>query len=126
MIDRQLRQLVLRLARENPRWGSPRIAGELLKLGLRVSPSTVRRLLLAAGLEPAPRRSGLNWRMFLGQQAASMLACDFFDEIFRREGIKVIHTPVRAPQANAFRRALRPHCPRRKSRLAADRRPPPP
>jgi putative transposase len=78
MIDRQLRQLVLRLARDNPRWGSPRIAGELLKLGLRVSPSTVRRLLLAAGLEPAPRRSGLNWRMFLGQQAASMLACDFF------------------------------------------------
>jgi transposase len=54
-IDRQLRDLILRLARENPRWGYPRIAGELQKLGLRVSPSTVRRLLLGAGLEPAPR-----------------------------------------------------------------------
>jgi putative transposase len=54
------------------------MAGELRKLGLGVSPSTVRRLLLSAGLEPAPRRPGLNWRTFLRQQAASMLACDFF------------------------------------------------
>src|SRR5712691_1141882 len=43
-VDNRVRELVLRLARENPRWGYPRIAGELLKLGLRVSPSTVRRL----------------------------------------------------------------------------------
>jgi hypothetical protein len=50
---------VLRLARENPRWGYPRIAGELRKLGLRVSPSTVRRLLLGAGLRPAPFRSAV-------------------------------------------------------------------
>jgi transposase len=77
-VDGQVCQLVLRFARENPRWGYPRIAGELLKLGLRVSPSTVRRLLLAAGLEPAPRRSRPSWRGFLRQQAASMLACDFF------------------------------------------------
>jgi hypothetical protein len=73
-----VRQLVLRLARENPRWGYPRIAGELLKLGLRVSPSTVGRLLLGAGLRPAPRRAGPSWRAFLRRQAASMLACDFF------------------------------------------------
>ena len=73
-----MRELVLRLARENPRWGYPRIAGELLKLGVRVSPSTVRRLLLAAGLTPAPRRAGPSWREFLRQQAATMLACDFF------------------------------------------------
>jgi transposase InsO family protein len=66
------------LARENPRWSYPRIAGELLKLGVHVSPSTVRRLLLAAGLMPAPRRSGPSWREFLRQQAASTLACDFF------------------------------------------------
>ena len=76
-VERRVHELVLRLARENPRWGYPRIAGELLKLGMRVSPSTVRRLLLAAGLRPAPRRSGLNWRDFLREQAASTLACDF-------------------------------------------------
>jgi putative transposase len=77
-VERRVRELVLRLARENPRWGYPRIAGELLKLGARVSPSTVRRLLLTAGLTPAPRRSGPSWREFLRQQAASVLACDFF------------------------------------------------
>ena len=181
-VDPQVRQLVLRFARENPRWGYPRIAGELLKLGLRVSPSTVRRLLLAAGVEPAPRRAGPSWWDFLRHQAASMLACDFFtvetislrrfyvlffielgsrrvhlagcttnpsgawvtqqarnlgftglfermrflihdrdskftaafDEVFRSEGIKVIHTPIRAPQANAyaerFVRSIRAEC----------------
>jgi putative transposase len=77
-IDDRLRQLVLRFALENPGWGYPRIAGELLKLGLRVSPSTVRRILLTAGSGPAPRRSGPSWPQFLRKQAASTLACDFF------------------------------------------------
>jgi putative transposase len=77
-VDRRVGKLVLRLARENPHWGCPRIVGELLKLGLRISPSTVRRILHAAGLGPAPRRAGPSWRQFLRQQAASMLACDFF------------------------------------------------
>jgi putative transposase len=147
-----------------------------------VTPSTVRRLLLAAGLTPAPRRNGPSWREFLRQQATSMLACDFFtietimlrryyilffielgsrrvhlagcttnptgawvtqqarnlsftrvfeltrflihdrdskfsasfDEVFRSEGIKVIRTPIRAPQANAyaerFVRTVRAEC----------------
>jgi putative transposase len=181
-VEDRVRQLVLRIARENPRWGYPRIAGELLKLGMPVSPSTVRRLLLAAGLKPAPRRSGPSWRDFLRQQAASMIACDFFtvdtislrrfyvlffieldsrrvhlagcttnptggwvaqqarnlsfsgllermrflihdrdskfsaafDEVFRSAGLKVIHTPIRAPQANAyaerFVRSVRAEC----------------
>jgi putative transposase len=167
---RALRDLVLRLARENPAWGYQRIAGELLKLGFRISPSTVRRLLAAAGLEPAPRRQAVSWPAFLRRQAASLLACDFFtvetvslcrlyvlffielgsrrvhfagctsnpsgawvvqqarnlsftdvlermrflihdrdskftaafDELSRSERIKVIHTPVQAPQANAY------------------------
>src|SRR5438067_12417745 len=77
-VDDRIQQLVVRFARENPPWGYPRIAGELLKLGLRVSPSTIRRILLADRLGPAPRRSGPSWQQFLRQQAASMLACDFF------------------------------------------------
>jgi transposase len=60
-VERRIRELVLRLARENPRWGYPRIAGELLKLGVRVSPSTVRRLLLAAGLTPRRRDQRPCW-----------------------------------------------------------------
>jgi putative transposase len=64
-IDAEKRELVLRLARESPRWGYERIAGELKKLGLIVSPSTVRRLLADAGLGPAPRRLGPSWREFL-------------------------------------------------------------
>src|SRR5438094_6145092 len=181
-VDRRIEELVLRFAGENPGWGYPRIAGELRKLGLRVSPSTIRRILFANRLGPAPRRSGPSWREFLRQQAASMLACDFFtvetislrrfyvlffielesrrvhlagctanpscawvsqqarnlsftglfermrfpihdrdskfaaafDEVFRSEGIKVIHTPIRAPQANAyaerFVRTVRAEC----------------
>jgi len=181
-VDGRVRELVLRFARENPGWGYPRIAGELLKLDLRVSPSTIRRILLGNRLGPAPRRSGPSWRQFLRQQAASMLACDFFtvetislhrfyvlffielesrrvhlagcttnpsgawvtqqarnlsftglfegmrflihdrdskfaasfDEVFRSEGITVIETPIRAPQANAyaerFVRTIRAEC----------------
>jgi putative transposase len=179
---RALRELVLRLARENPGWGYQRIAGELIKLDFRISPSTVRRLLASAGLEPAPRRGTVSWPAFLRRQAASVLACDFFtvetvtlrrlyvlffielgsrrvhfagcttnpsgawvlqqarnlsftglferirflihdrdskftasfDEVFRSEGIRVIHTPVQAPQANAyaerFVRTVRTEC----------------
>jgi putative transposase len=179
---RALRQLVVRLARENPRWGYQRIAGELIKLGVRLSPSTVRRVLASAGLDPAPQRRAVSWPAFLRRQAASVLACDFFtvetvalrrlyvlffielesrrvhfagrtttpsgawvvqqarnlsftglfermrvlihdrdskftasfDEVFRSEGITVIHTPVRAPQANAyaerFVRTIRTEC----------------
>jgi putative transposase len=169
-LERSLRELILRLARENPHWGYKRIVGELKGLGVSVSATSVRKVLLAAGLQPAPERGHSSWRTFLRQQAASVLACDFltvetaflqriyvlffislatrrieyvactsnpdgrwvaqqarnlvmqldveqpfrflihdrdakfshaFDEVFRSEGIRVIRTPVRAPNANA-------------------------
>ena len=74
----ELRELVLRLARENPRWGYQRIAGELGLLGRSVSATTVRKVLREAGLGPAGKRGGVSWREFIRRQAASILACDFF------------------------------------------------
>ena len=73
----ETRELILRLARENPRWGYPRIAGELGKLAITVSPTTVARVLRGAGIDPAPRRTGPTWREFLRAQASGVLACDF-------------------------------------------------
>jgi hypothetical protein len=77
-IDPEVSALVVRLGRENPRWGYQRIRGELLKLGIRVSATTVRTILLRHGLNPAPRRSGPTWTEFLRSQASGILACDFF------------------------------------------------
>ncbi len=74
----ELKELVLRLARENARWGYRRIQGELGKLGWRCSPGTVRLILQRAGLGPAPQRSRVSWRQFLRQHAEQLLATDFF------------------------------------------------
>ena len=169
-LDSALRELVVRLGRENPRWGCIRIQGELRKLGIRVGATTIRSVLRRSGCGPAPRRGGPSWGEFLRAQAQGMLACDFFtvetawlrtlyvlffiehgsrrvrlagvtanpdgvwmrqqarnlaveerldgvrflvhdrdrkfsgpfDEIMRGEGVRVVKTPVRAPQANAI------------------------
>ncbi len=68
--------MILRLARENRRWGYRRIVGELNGLGVSVSATTVRSVLIGADVPPAPRRASLSWRAFLRQQAATTLACD--------------------------------------------------
>ena len=74
---RSIARISVRLARENPLWGYRRIHGELTKLGANLAPSTVYEILRAAGIDPAPRRSGPTWRQFLHAQAAGVLAVDF-------------------------------------------------
>ena len=77
-LDPEVVTLVLRMARENPRWGCVRISGELRKFGIRVSATTIRSLLRRGGLGPAPRRGGPTWTQFLKAQAEGIVACDFF------------------------------------------------
>ena len=171
-VTEEIRELVLRLARENPRWGYQRIVGELAGVGVRVSATTVAKILRQAGVPPARSRVGLSWRKFLRAHANSIIACDFFtvetlwlgrlyvlfflelgtrrvhlagctanpdggwavqqarqlawslserttpirflihdrnskfsrafDDVWKSEGVEIIRTPFRAPQANAF------------------------
>ncbi len=171
-VSAEIRELVLRLARENPRWGYQRIVGELAGVGQRVSATTVAKILRRADVSPAGARAQLSWREFLRAHADSIIACDFFtvetlwlgrlyvlfflelgtrrvhlagcsanpdgrwttqqarqlawslterptpirflihdrdskfsrafDDVFRSEGVEIIRTPFRAPNANAF------------------------
>jgi putative transposase len=78
-VSAEIAALIERLATENASWGYQRIQGELLKLGHRASASTIRRVLKALRIPPAPeRRTDTTWRRFLHSQAATMLAVDFF------------------------------------------------
>ncbi len=81
-----IRNLVIRIATENPTWGHRRVQGELVKLGHPIAASTVWRILRDAGIGPAPRRTGPTWKQFPTVQARSILAVDFVhvDTVFLR------------------------------------------
>jgi putative transposase len=77
-VSEEIRELMLRFARENPRWGYERIVGELAGVGVRVSATTGAKILRQAGVSPAGVRAQLSWRDFLRAHADSIIACDFF------------------------------------------------
>ena len=77
-LDHDVQQLIIRLAKENPRWAYQRIQGELQQLGMRVSATVIRTTLRRHSVDPAPLRAATTWRAFLRQQAAGIVACDFF------------------------------------------------
>ena len=104
-------RLVVRLAKENPLWGYRRIHGELTKLGIAVAPSTVWKILRAAGIDPAPRRVGPTWRQFLHAQAAGILAVDFLhvDTVLLKTTVRAGVHRARHPPDAPRRRHRQPH-----------------
>jgi putative transposase len=114
-----VRDLILRIGKENPRWGCVRIRGELAKLGIRVSASAIRTLLRRSGLGPAPRRGGPTWAEFLRNQARGILATDFFTvETCRAQKPRI--GPV-TRSFFEFARPVPPREPRWGSRLSSER-----
>ena len=75
---REIRDLVVRFAGENPTWGYRRVHGELARLGITIAASTVWSILKREGVEPSPGRTAVTWSTFLRAQAAGIVACDFF------------------------------------------------
>jgi putative transposase len=91
-IDQEVRQLILRLARENSHWGYVRIVGELRKLGITVSATLVRNVLARAGVPPAPERAASSWRSFLRHHGNTILACDLFtvDTVWPQAAVRAV------------------------------------
>jgi len=84
-----IRELAVRMAMDNERWGYTRITGALANLGHHVSRSTVRRILTEHGIEPAPERmKHMPWKKFLRTHWESIAAADFFTvEVWTRVGL---------------------------------------
>jgi len=78
LLSEETVNLIVRLARENPRWGYLRIVGELKKVGVTVSKGSVANVLRRHQLRPAPRRAGPTWTEFLRTQAKGILPTDYF------------------------------------------------
>jgi len=98
-LDPSIKHLIVRLGRENPRWGYLRIRGELLKLGIDVSATTIATVLRRSGLGPAPRRLGPTWTQFLRAQASGLLARES-----RADVQDSLHGLARAPHQEARHR----------------------
>jgi putative transposase len=78
-IDAGLEALIVRLAEENPRWGYGKIEGELIKLGIKLSQTTIRNVLNRNGIVPSPVRFGsIGWRQLMKHYKEQIIACDFF------------------------------------------------
>ena len=75
---KERRSAIVRLARENPRWGYQRIVGELKGLGIVVSAATVKKILREEQLGPAGKRKGHHGVSSCGAQATSIMSVDFF------------------------------------------------
>ena len=109
-----IRKLVIGMATDNPAWGHRRVQGELVRLGHQIAASTVWQILHAAGIDPAPRRSGPTWKQFLTAQARGMLAAGFVhvDTVLLRRVYALIvieHGTRRVHLAGISARALRIH-----------------
>ena len=98
------------MARENPRWGYFRIPGELLKLGHRVAATTIRSVLLGAGIPPAGRRSQLTWKQFLAAHNETLVAADFFsvDTIFFKRLYVLLYVHLATRRVLAASRTEKP------------------
>lgn len=112
-ISSEVRHLIIRMARENPSWGYFRVRGELLKLGHTMAATSIRSILLAAGISPAPRRSGMSWKQSLRAHAESVIAADFFSVTRSSSSVCTSSSLFTCRPGGSWRRVVRPSPTRR-------------